>query len=322
MENPLTPKFEVGSGAPEVGTPLLELNNASVILGGTRVLDRLTLSIDAGEHTAILGPNGAGKSTFIKLLTLQQYPAVEDDGSSRPPSDADRMGRGDAPPAIRVFGQDRWDVFQLRSRLGIVSADLHDRFVHGNSNGVLTGLDAVVSGFFATHGIFAHQRVTETMRGQAMAALERVDAARLARATLDTMSTGEARRVLIARALVHQPAALVLDEPTRGLDLVSRHHFMEGVRAVARQGTTILLVTHHVDEIIPEIERVILLRRGTVACDGAKADVLTSEHLSDAFGAPLAVERVAGYFHVRVEAPPTSRSEAPPTSRSDLKVRL
>jgi iron complex transport system ATP-binding protein len=269
-----------------------------VILGETRVLDRLTLSIDVGEHTAILGPNGAGKSTFMKLLTLQLYPAVE----AREGRGTEREGASwaDEPSPIRLFGQDRWDVFDLRSRLGIVSADLHDRFVHGNSNGVLTGLDAVVSGFFATHGIFGHQRVTDTMRRRGREALERVDAARLAGATLDTMSTGEVRRVLIARALVHQPSALVLDEPTRGLDLVSRHHFMERIRAVARQGTTILLVTHHVDEIIPEIARVILLRGGRIVCDGAKADVLTAANLGHAFDAPVSVEQSGGYFHVRV----------------------
>jgi iron complex transport system ATP-binding protein len=266
--------------------PLLELNHASVVLGGTRVLDDLTLTIRAGEHAAILGPNGAGKSTFIKLLTLQQYPAVDPDASASP---------------IRVFGQERWDVFELRSKLGIVSADLHDRFVHGNSNGVITGLEAVLSGFFASQGVFAHQRVSDAMRRQAADALERVDAGRLAAATLDTMSTGEARRVLIARALVHQPRALVLDEPTRGLDLVAQHHFMERVRAIAQQGTTLLLVTHHVEEIVPEIARVILLRRGRVACDGPKADVLTAPHLSAAFGAPLAVRQADGYFHVRVD---------------------
>ena len=290
MADPLTRKSEVRSQ--KSAALLLELNDASVVLGETRVLDRLTLSIPVGQHTAILGPNGAGKSTLIKLLTLQLYPAVEQ-----------REGFLRAEPAspIRVFGQDRWDVFELRSRLGIVSADLHDRFVHGNSNGVLTGLDAVVSGFFATHGVFGHQRITAAMRHQAMAALDRVDAARLARATLDTMSTGEARRVLIARALVHDPEALVLDEPTRGLDLVSRHHFMERVRAVARQGTTILLVTHHADEVIPEIARVILLRHGRVARDGAKADVLTADALSHAFDAPLAVDENGGYFHVRVK---------------------
>jgi iron complex transport system ATP-binding protein len=291
MEDPLTGKSEVESEKSEHRTPLLELKNASVVLGGVRVLDRLSLTIPVGEHTAILGPNGAGKSTFIKLLTLQLYPAVED-----------ASGPFAGMPAIRVFGQDRWDVFQLRSRLGIVSADLHDRFVHGNSNGVLTGLDAVVSGFFATHGVFAHQRVTDAMRRQAMDALERIEAGALARATLDTMSTGEARRVLIARALVHRPVALVLDEPTRGLDLVSRHHFMERVRSIARQGTTILLVTHHVDEIVPEIERVILLRRGRIASDGLKPDVLTPTHLSHAFDAPLAVDQTDGYFHVRVDS--------------------
>jgi iron complex transport system ATP-binding protein len=288
MANPVGLRAE-GSGLP----PLLELNSASVVLGETRVLDRLTLSIAVGEHAAILGANGAGKSTFIKLLTLQLYPAVEDQGVP------EREGVSRASP-IRVFGEDRWDVFELRSKLGIVSADLHDRFVHGNSSGVLTGLDAVVSGFFATHGLFAHQHVTEAMRRQGMAALERVDAARLARATLDTMSTGEARRVLIARALVHEPAALMLDEPTRGLDVVSRHHFMERVREVARQGTTILLVTHHIDEIIPEIGRVVLLRRGRIDRDGGKTDVLTAEALSHAFDAALSVEEAGGYFHVRV----------------------
>jgi iron complex transport system ATP-binding protein len=264
--------------------PLLELHHASVVLGGVRILDDLTLAIASGEHSAILGPNGAGKSTFIKLLTLQQYPLATD---------------GDVPP-IRLFGRDRWDVFTLRAQLGIVSADLHDRFVHGNSNGVITGLDAVLSGYFASFGIFAHQRITATMRRQAVEALERVDAGGLESRMLDTMSTGEARRVLIARALVQQPKALVLDEPTRGLDLVARHQFMERVRALAQQGTTLLIVTHHVEEIIPEVSRVILIKRGRIAADGLKADVLTSPRLTDAFGAPIAVAESDGYFHVRV----------------------
>ena len=266
-----------------MASPLLELSNAVVVLGGTRVLNGLTLTIRLGEHTAILGPNGAGKSTFIKLLTLEQRP---------------RAGDGCGAP-IRVFGQERWDVLALRSQLGIVSADLHDRFVRGNANGVLTGLDAVLSGFFATQGTFAHQRVSEAMRREALDALERVDAGRLAAATLDTMSTGEARRVLIARALVHRPAALLLDEPTRGLDLVARHVFMERIRTLARQGTTILLITHHADEVIPEIGRVVLLKQGCILSDGDKADVLTAPLLGAAFGAPLVVEQAGGYFHVR-----------------------
>jgi len=272
--------------------PFLQLSGASVILGATRVLDNLTLSIDVGEHAAILGPNGAGKSTLMRLLTLQQYPLMEREGFSQ--------AAEDGLPPIRLFGRDRWNVFELRSQMGIVSADLHDRFVHGNSNGVVNALDAVASGFFATHGLFAHQRVTAVMKAQSLEALDRIGASALATRTLDTLSTGEARRVLIARALVHAPKVLVLDEPTRGLDLVARHAFMERVRDVARQGTTILLVTHYVEEIIPEIDRVVLLERGRIAFDGSKREVLTGPRLSQIFAGPLVVHQAADYYHVRV----------------------
>jgi iron complex transport system ATP-binding protein len=269
------------------GSRLIEIIDASVVLGGTRVLDSVTLTIHEDEHTAILGPNGAGKSTLMKLLTLQLYPAAPLSGA--------------AP--VRVFGRDRWDVFELRSQIGIVSADLHDRFVHGNSSGLITGQDAVLSAFFASQGLFARHRVSQTMRNGAAEALADVGAAHLAGKTLDTMSTGEARRVLIARALVHKPKALVLDEPTRGLDVVAQHHFMERIRSVARRGTTIILVTHHADEIIPEIDRVVLLNGGRVAADGPKAAVLTAAHLSDAFGARVVVDAANGYYTVRVEPP-------------------
>jgi iron complex transport system ATP-binding protein len=198
-----------------------------------------------------------------------------------------------------VFGQERWNVFELRSQLGIISPDLHDRLVNGNVAGRISARDAVVSGYFASQGLFANHRVTDAMRASASAALELMGVAHLADATLDRVSTGEARRVLIARALVHEPKALVLDEPTRGLDLVARHQFMERVREIARRGVTILLVTHHVEEIIPEIDRVILLRQGRVAFDGPKHEVLTAARLGDVFGSRLTVEESGGYFHVR-----------------------
>jgi iron complex transport system ATP-binding protein len=138
------------------------------------------------------------------------------------------------------------------------------------------------------------------MRQRALAALARVNAEQLARRTLDTMSTGEARRVLIARALVHDPEVLVLDEPTRGLDVVARHDFMERIRAVARAGTTIVLVTHYVEEIIPEIERLVFLKAGRIVADGAKPEVLTSARLEQLFGAPISVTCNNGYYHVRI----------------------
>jgi iron complex transport system ATP-binding protein len=108
--------------------------------------------------------------------------------------------------------------------------------------------------------------------------------------------------VLLARALVSSPRALVLDEPTTGLDLAARHDFMERVRHIARGGTTIILITHHIDEIIPEIGRAILLREGRIVADGTKASVLTAARLSELFDARVAVEEVDGYLYAHLES--------------------
>jgi iron complex transport system ATP-binding protein len=240
------------------------------------------MRIRGGEHTAILGPNGAGKTTLLNLLTHDDYAFA----------DATR------PPMVRVFGRDRWDVFDLRSQLGIISSDLHQRFVAGHSAGHIRGEDAVVSGFFATRGFLINRSVTPEMRRRALDALERLEAGQLGGKWMDEMSTGEARRVLIARALVTEPRALILDEPTSGLDVVARLRFLETVRAIARHGTTIVLITHHVEEIIPEINRVIFLKGGRAAGDGRKDSMLTADRLASLFGAPVAVTRREGYYQV------------------------
>jgi iron complex transport system ATP-binding protein len=265
--------------------PILELRHASVVRGHARVLDRLTLTIRRGEHVAIVGPNGAGKSSLIRLLTLEDYPLAAGDDADEPP--------------LRLFGRARWDAAELRSRMGIVSADVHDRFTEGPWVAQVPGLDVVLSGFFASRGVFAHHDVTEEMRERARDALIRVGAIHLALARLDRLSTGEARRVLIARALVHAPEALVLDEPTTGLDVVARHRFMEQVRRVAREGTTVLLVTQHIDEIIPEVSRAVVLREGRIIADGPKDEVLRGPALASAFGGPLRVTCEEGYYYVR-----------------------
>ncbi len=263
--------------------PVLELNEATVIKGDRRILDGLTLTIHAGEHTAIVGPNGAGKSALVNLLTHEDRPLRHDDGT----------------PPVRVFGDGNWNVFELRSQLGIVSADLHQRFVIGNNEGRVTAEAAVLSGFLATQGILRYGAVTEEMRRRAAEALARMGVLHLARRRLDEMSTGEARRVVLARALVTSPRALVLDEPTTGLDLVARHDFTERVRQIARDGTTLILITHHIEEIVPEIERVILVRDGRIAADGGKRDMLTSARLSDLFNAPIVLEEEDGYYYGR-----------------------
>lgn len=268
--------------------PVLELNDAVVVKGGQRILDGVTLSIREGEHTAIVGPNGSGKSSLIKLLTHQHYPLVHADGS----------------PPVRVFGQHRWNIADLRSQLGIVSPDLQHSFVTGSSVGKVRGLEAVVSGFLASHVIFLHHDVTDAMRAEAARALELVGAEHLAEKRLDQMSTGEARRVLIARALVTDPRMLVLDEPTTGLDLVARQSFLARIRRIAQGGVTVLLITHHVEEIFPEVSRVILLRRGRVAYDGPKREVLDAGPLGEVFESPVSVHERGGWYRLGLDSEP------------------
>ena len=264
-------------------SPVLQLSNATVVKGEHAVLDGLTLTIQSDEHTAILGPNGAGKSELVRLLTLEDRPLSTS---------------GDTPP-IRVFGEESWDIFELRAQLGIVSSDLHHRFVFGNNEGRVVAEAAVLSGFFATQGILRYGVVTPDMRTRAAEQLDRMGVAHLTSRRLDEMSSGEARRVLLARAMVTSPKVLILDEPTTGLDLVARHAFMERVRNVARAGTTIILITHHIEEVVPEIGRVVLLRKGKILTDGPKAEVLTDANMSALFDSPIAVDSVDGYYYAR-----------------------
>jgi iron complex transport system ATP-binding protein len=267
-----------------VPQPLLELVNATVVKGGATILHALNLTIHDGEHTAILGPNGSGKSTLVKLLTHHEYAWAVDDNQ---------------PPPVKVYGDDRCDVQQLRAQLGVISADMHQRFVTGNSAGTLKAEDVVISGLFATHGFLSPDQINDETRSKAAKAFARVEAGHLAQKMMDEMSTGEARRVLIARALVTNPRALVLDEPTSGLDVVSRHRFLEQVENVGRAGTTLIFVTHHVEEIVPSVGRVILLKDGAVAFDGEKREMLTDARLTQVFGAPVFVEERGGRYFAR-----------------------
>jgi iron complex transport system ATP-binding protein len=254
-----------------------------VVKGDRPVIDAMSLTIHDGEHTVVLGPNGAGKSVLLRLLTHQERP----------------LARPDGPAPVRVLGEDVWNVSELQAQMGIVSADLHQHFVKGNSEGLITAEAAVLSGFLVSYGILRYGVVTDEMRAKAAEALASMGAAHLTRRRLNEMSSGEARRVMLARALVTGPRALILDEPTTGLDVVARHGFMDRVREVARAGTTIILITHHVEEIVPEIERVVLLRRGTIAADGPKSEILTAAHLSRVFDAPLRLDQSDGFYYAR-----------------------
>lgn len=263
--------------------PLIEIRNATLIRGRTRVFQNLSLSVARGEHTAVLGPNGAGKSSLIRLLTLEDRPRATDNGV----------------PPLQLFGRASWDLSELRSRLGVVTGDLDAGFGLGTSGGRVCGLDVALSGMLGSQGVFSHHDVTDQMRARAVEALARVGAEHLASRPLNELSAGERRRTLIARALINTPQALVLDEPTAGLDPVARHRFMESIRRLAQEGTTLIVVTHHIDEIIPEIGRVVLLRAGQVAFDGPTEAALTPDRLAEVFGGPVVVQYTGGYYHIR-----------------------
>jgi iron complex transport system ATP-binding protein len=254
---------------------LLSLNRVTVMRGERAALEDVTLRIDAGEHVCILGPNGCGKSTLIKTITRECYP-LANDGSS-----------------ISILGRERWNIFELRSLLGIVSPDLL-----ASCTTDATGCDVVLSGFFSSTRIFPHQEPNPALLASSIEAMERLGIVHLAGRPVAHMSSGEAKRTLIARALVHDPQALLFDEPSNALDIGAQIQLRETMRQLAQSGLGILLVTHHVAEIIPEVERVVLLREGHISADGPKDEILTASRLSDLFGASVRIGRQDGYFHL------------------------
>ena len=255
-------------------TPLIDFQNVFAQRGDRLALDGLTLHVRAGEHVAILGPNGSGKSTLIKTITRECYPLL------RPET------------RLEILGQRNWNIFELRSHIGLVSNDLMAQCTRD-----ITGRELVLSGFFGSIGVWPNHHVTVEMEEATRRAMQRLDAAHLANRWLDELSSGEARRLLIARSLIHNPQTLLLDEPTTSLDLSALHEVRGHLRTLAREGAGLLLVTHHLDDIIPEIDRVVLLRQGRVVADGRKPEVLTSERLSAMFDVPVEVVQRDGFYH-------------------------
>jgi iron complex transport system ATP-binding protein len=261
------------------GTPaapaLLAFQQVSVMLGGKKVLEDITLRIEAGEHVAILGPNGCGKSTLIKTITRECYPLAVPRSS------------------LTIFGRDTWNVFELRPLLGIVSNELMQR-----CRREITGREMVLSGFFSSIGVQPYHQVTPAMLEKTDQVLRLLEVPHLADREMTELSSGEAHRLLIGRALVHDPLALLLDEPSNSLDFRAALELRDILRKLAQAGTGILMVTHHLPDILPEIDRVILLRQGRIFADGGKSEFLTTERLTELFGLPVELARRDGYYHL------------------------
>ena len=253
--------------------PLLEFKNLTVIKGDKNVLESLTVTIHEGEHIAILGPNGAGKSSFIKAVNREYYPQLHDD------------------VVFRFRGEEVWDVFAMRSFFGIVSNDLQYAYTRE-----VSGREEILSGFFSSIGLFNHT-VTTAMEERTDEILKFLEIEHLQARPMTEMSSGEARRFLIGRALVHRPAALILDEPTNSLDLHALHTFRNLLRKIAQSGTGIILVTHNLHDIIPEITRIILMSGGRFVHDGKKKEMLTDKKIGELFNVPVHVREEGGWYY-------------------------
>ena len=280
---------------------ILSLHDVNVARGERTVLSDIHLDLTQGEHLAILGPNGCGKSTLLKTITCELYPlAVNPDGSR---------------PLARIFGRERWDLTHLRQRLGVVSADLP-----GKPTLSTTGFDAILTGFFASSTLWPNLAVTLPMRERAEQLLVQVGAQHLRSQLVGQMSAGQQRRIMIARALAGSRAAaqhgtgahqgvetsgsgpapaemLLLDEPSNALDLSAQQELRRLLRSLAQAGVTILLITHHTADIIPEIDRVLLMQQGRLVADGSKLHLLTAPRLSALFETRIEVTERDGYFH-------------------------
>ena len=255
--------------------PLLEFNNITIARDRKKILDSISIKIYPGEHVVILGPNGAGKSSFIKTITREYYPLIQAKNS-----------------VFKIWGQEIWNIFDLRFLLGIVSNDLQYTFTRD-----LTGLETVLSGFFSSVGLYK-EHLTCKMKKKAGDVIDFLELSHLRGRKINQMSSGEARRFLIGRALVHEPKALILDEPTNSLDPHALYKFSNTLRKIAQSGVSIILVTQSLYDIIPEIGRVILMKDGKFFKDGPKEKVLNRKNINNLFGVPLEIKIKNGYYYV------------------------
>lgn len=256
--------------------PLFRIRDASVVRGGKTILHVGDFSLAEGEHVALLGPNGAGKSTFIQLLTREVAPLWREE------------------PPVLFRGQARPRLDEVRRTLGIVSSTMHDQVrVH------LPVIDIVTGGLFGTLGLPLRREVGEADRALAADALARLGIDGLVDRDVMTLSTGQVRRVLVARELVRDPQVLIFDEPCTGLDPEGMYHVRKTMSTLAAEGRSVVLVTHYPEDIVPAIERVLLIKDAEVFADGPKAELLTSDVMSRLFDVPLVASEADGWYALR-----------------------
>lgn len=255
--------------------PIIDFRDITVDYGYGPVLQDISLQISEGEHTVILGANGSGKSTLMKLFSNDLYPSSK------------------KPYTKQLFGEAQWSIWELKKHLGIITNDLHSTFTAQAKR--VKGLDLVISGFHSSLGIFSHMGISAEQKQKALQAMGLLEVDSLAETPVQQMSTGQLRRCVIARAMVHAPRALLLDEPSSGLDIKAQREFVALIRKLSK-ATTIILITHHIEEIFPEITKAILLKDGRIYKEGNKALILQSDTLSHIFDTALKIGHSEGWY--------------------------
>lgn len=261
---------------------IVELEHVHVARGNNIVLHDLSLRIDRGEHLAILGPNGCGKSTLLKTITCELYPIA------RPET------------RVRIMGRERWDLTELKRRMGVVAAELP-----GKATLSITGFDAILTGFFSSSTLWPNLTVTQSMRERADDILAQVNAEVLRRTPVGEMSAGQQRRIMIGRAMAGTSSndadcsvqMLLLDEPSNALDIAAQQDLREMLRRLAQRGTSILLITHHIADILPEVNRIVMMKAGHIVADGSKENLLTAQQLGTLFGREISLIERDGYWN-------------------------
>lgn len=256
--------------------PTIRMENVGVMRGGVTIVKDVNWELPAGKCMALLGPNGSGKTTLTRVITGFMWPTW-----------------GTVEVLGETFG--RTDMRLLRQRIAIV--DPSERFGVDRS---MSARDVVLTGYFAS--LWLYETATDDQRDQASALLDAVGLGHRKDHEFRLLSTGEQRRALLARALIQRPELLILDEPTAGLDLPGREHLLATLKSLCESPDTpsVILVTHHVEEIGPYTDQVLLMKEGRVAAAGPPDQVITPETLSDVFGCKVWVQKRSGRFWLEV----------------------
>ena len=256
--------------------PVLEISNLCIVRDRTVILDDISWRVERGEHWVMLGANGSGKTSLLSALTGYLMPTS-----------------GEITLLGQRYGESDWR--ELRKHIGLVSSSIRQRMADTEP-----ALDSIVSGKYAMIDFWGRPSRRDVVEAKKI--LRQIECGHLAARPWGVLSQGERQRILIGRALMARPRLLILDEPCAGLDPAAREHFLQFLQRLGTQknSPTLVLVTHHVEEIMPVFSQVLVLKDGRMPASGEKSKVLSSKNLSAAFGAQMQLRRTGNRYELKV----------------------